>query len=891
MHEPVKTTCPYCGVGCGLLASVDDDGIACIKGDPDHPANRGRLCSKGSALGETTYLQDRLLYPIAHSTQVSWEQALAEVAGEFSKAIAAHGPDSVAFYVSGQLLTEDYYVANKLMKGAIGSGNIDTNSRLCMSSAVAAHKRAFGEDCVPGCYGDLEQARLIVLAGSNAAWCHPVLYQRIVQAKSANPDLKIVVIDPRHTQTADIADLHLAIRPGMDGVLWNGLLAALSASPGCDEQFVSAHTSGRDEALAAATSSAGTISQVAESCGLDEGDVARFYRLFTDTEQTVTLFSQGINQSRSGSDKGNAIINCHLITGRIGRPGMGPFSLTGQPNAMGGREVGGLANQLAAHMEIADPAHRSLVQRFWNSPVIAGHEGLKAVDLFEAVHRGQIKALWIMATNPVVSMPDADRVREAIKACEFTVISDCVAATDTARLCDIRLPALTWGERDGTVTNSERCISRQRPFLSAPGLARPDWQIITQVARLMGHDEMFPYQSVGEIFKEHAALSGFENEGARQFDISGLSAISTEAYAAMQPVQWPLRKGEEQGTERLFADGAFSTPNGKARFIPVTPRPPMSQTSKNWPFTLNTGRMRDHWHTMTRTGVSPRLSAHSFEPNVQINPEDAAAQRLKDGGLARITSGLGEILCRVQLSDRQQKGSLFIPMHWSDHYAAMARVNTLVSPDTDPVSGQPESKGSFCAIAPYHPLWQGFALSRRQLEMNHDGYWVRARAKGLWRYELANHSMPRQELEHFARQLLCTPDDEVNWIDYWDKGAGLYRGARFVGAGLESCLFISHGAALPSPDWLMSLFAKEKLSPSERAALMSGRPPTPVEDQGRIICSCFNVGEKAIMRAVAEGSANTAEDIGAHLKAGTNCGSCLPEINALVSAGGQPSAA
>src|SRR6202030_1153775 len=482
----VSTTCPYCGVGCGVRAEIAADGRVRVLGDPAHPANFGRLCSKGSALTETIDLEGRLLHPQIGERRASWNDALELVASTFSRTIAEHGPDSVAFYVSGQLLTEDYYVANKLMKGFIGSANIDTNSRLCMSSAVAAHKRAFGEDLVPTNYEDLELADLIVLVGSNLAWCHPVLHQRILKAKEVRPSLRVVVIDPRRTPTCDMADLHLPLRAGTDVTLFNGLLSWLAQHQLVDRAFVDAHTRGAAQALLVAENTAGDMGAVARLCGLDIRTLRDFYEWFGSTDRVVTLFSQGVNQSSSGTDKGNSIINAHLLTGRIGRPGTGPFSITGQPNAMGGREVGGLANTLAAHMELENAEHRRIVQDFWAAPRIAERPGLKAVDLFEAMHRGRIKAVWIIATNPVVSLPNADRAREALRRCDLVVVSDCVAQTDTTALAHILLPAAAWGEKDGTVTNSDRHISRQRSFLPAPALARPDWWMICQVAQRLG---------------------------------------------------------------------------------------------------------------------------------------------------------------------------------------------------------------------------------------------------------------------------------------------------------------------------------------------------------------------------------------------------------------------
>jgi assimilatory nitrate reductase catalytic subunit len=540
----VRTTCPYCGVGCGLVATATAEGAPEIHGDPEHPANLGRVCSKGAALGDTLGLDGRLLHPEIRGVRASWDDALAAVADGFARTIAAHGPDSVAFYVSGQLLTEDYYVANKLMKGFIGSANIDTNSRLCMASAVAGYKRAFGADTVPNDYTDLEQAELVVLVGSNLAWCHPVLFQRVTAAKQTNPKLRVVLIDPRRTQTAEIADLCLQLRPGTDVVLFNGLLNYLRREDALDLEFLDAHTEGFGAALRCAKESAASIPAVAAACGLAEDEVLEFYRWFARTPLTVTAFSQGVNQSTSGTDKVNAIINVHLATGRIGKPGMGPFSLTGQPNAMGGREVGGLSNQLAAHMDFA-PDNVARVQRFWGARRMADKPGLKAVDLFEAVDSGAVKAIWIMSTNPVVSMPDADRARRALAACELVVVSDCVHDTDTTRCAHVLLPAATWGEKSGTVTNSERRISRQRRFLPVPGEVRPDWWIVAQVAQRMGFGAAFDYDGPAAIFREHARLSALDNDGSRDFDIGAVADVSDADYDSMRPFQWP-RPGAPQ---------------------------------------------------------------------------------------------------------------------------------------------------------------------------------------------------------------------------------------------------------------------------------------------------------------------------------------------------------
>ncbi|HET7812713.1 MAG TPA: molybdopterin-dependent oxidoreductase, partial [Steroidobacteraceae bacterium] len=496
-----------------MLATRRKDVVE-VRGDPAHPANAGKLCVKGSALGETVGLEDRLLHPQVRGERVGWDVALATVAREFKRCIDTYGPESVAFYVSGQLLTEDYYVANKLMKAYIGAANIDTNSRLCMASAVAGHKRAFGEDVVPVSYEDLDVTDLVVLVGSNTAWCHPILLQRLQAVRTARPDLKIVTLDPRRTATAQLSDLHLALKPGTDVHLFNGLLVWLADHGHLDRAFIEAHTNGWDAALAAARAGGGTLESTARACGLEVAAVREFFELFARTPATLTMFSQGVNQSSAGTDKVNAIINCHLATGRIGKPGAGPFSVTGQPNAMGGREVGGFVNTLAAHIDLENVEGRAAVQSFWGSPTIATRQGPKAVEMFERIHDGRIKAVWIMATNPVVSLPDADKVKAALQGCEFVAVSDVMANTDTAKLAHVLLPALAWGEKDGSVTNSDRTISRQRPFLPAPGEARADWQIVCDVARAMGFAG-FDFHSPHEIFREHVRLTAHENRGRR----------------------------------------------------------------------------------------------------------------------------------------------------------------------------------------------------------------------------------------------------------------------------------------------------------------------------------------------------------------------------------------
>lgn len=876
MTQACRTTCPYCGVGCGVIASRTAEGGVEIKGDPAHPANFGLLCSKGAALGETIGPEERLLYPEIGGALVSWDKALAYVAARFQDIIAAHGPDAVAFYVSGQLLTEDYYAANKLMKGFIGSANIDTNSRLCMSSSVAGHVRAFGGDVVPGCYEDLAQAELIIFTGANAAWCHPVLFRRIEAAKERNPALKIVVIDPRRTETCDIADLHLPVKPGSDAVLFNGLLAHLHRAGLTDQAFVAGHTQGVEAALEAADIS---LSEVAAACRLAEADVRAFFDMVAATTKTVTLYSQGINQSSSGTDKVNAIINSHLLTGRIGRPGMGPFSLTGQPNAMGGREVGGLANQLAAHMALDDPTARARVAAFWGVDHVAETPGYKAVDLFKAIGAGKVKAVWIMATNPAVSLPDGEQVRAALADCDFVAVSDCTRATDTAAFADVLLPAAPWGEKDGTVTNSERRISRQRAFLPALGEARPDWWIISGVARAMGFGAAFAYDSAADIFREHATLSGLENKGARAFDISGLANLDEAAYDTLEPIQWPVTPGQPHGTARLFGDGGFVTETGKARFVAVTPRGPVHPVDDDYPLTLNTGRVRDHWHTLTRTGKSARLSGHIAEPFAALHPVDAERRGIEDQALVSVASRWGDMIARAMVSDRQTPGEIFVPIHWTDQFAGRGRVDALVNPEVDPISGQPELKQTPVRVRPYKTVWSGLAFSRAPLGPDLSDYWVRAKAGDCWRYELAGRDFPA-EPERWARALLNVPAGETDWLILSDKGAGRFRAAWLREGRLQACLFLDASRELPSRAWAEGMFAGA-LDRAGRTSLLAGAAVTG-RDRDRTVCSCFSVGLTRIQDAINTQNLTSVTEIGAVLQAGTNCGSCKPELNQIL---------
>ncbi len=698
-----------------------------------------------------------------------------------------------------------------------------------------------------------------MLVGANLAWCHPVLHQRIMAAKAAR-GTQIIVIDPRRTATCEGADLHLALTPGADGHLFNLLLIHLADQGHLNTSFLP-HLTGLDETLTAARTS------TAADTGLAPHDLSRFLHLWAQTERTVTVFSQGINQSDTGTDKVNAILNCHLATGRIGRPGMGPFSITGQPNAMGGREVGGLANMLACHLEIENPTHRAAVQGFWASPFIPEKPGLKAVDMFRAVESGQIKALWMLCTNPAVSMPDATRVARAIAACDFTVVSDMWADTDTARLAHVLLPAAGWGEKDGTVTNSDRTISRQRATLPPPGQARPDWWALAQVGRRLGGEAAFSWPNPAAIWREHAALSGVAGTLGSDFDISDHATLSDTGYEKLTPFTWPLNPRRNGG--RFFADGQFHTPDGRARMIPVIHAAALTPTH---PFRLNTGRIRDQWHTMSRTGQAPRLSAHLAEPYLEIHPDDAARAALAPATLAQITNDHGRAILRVMLSDRVREGHPFAPIHWTANTAPSGLVNALVPGLTDPHSGQPASKSAPVAIAPFAATWYGYAISAGPVTPD-CAYWARARLARGWQVEMAGDHTPEDWATEAARLFVLPPPD----LTVSDPKRGVHRFAFLRDGRLIAALFIA-----PTPVALSRSHMATLLGVNAEHALLSGWPGADRPDPGPTVCACLNVGAASIARAIADQGLITVDAIGHALRAGTNCGSCRPEIAQLI---------
>ena len=878
----LSTTCPYCGVGCGVDVQISDDKkLTDLKGSSDHPANFGSLCVKGSKLLETNSASGRLLSPMIDGEKASWDDAITQVATKFKQLIAEHGPDSVAFYVSGQLLTEDYYVANKLMKGYIGSANIDTNSRLCMSSAVAAYKRAFGADAVPCCYEDLEQAELLILVGSNAAWTHPVLFQRIERAKKLNPDMQVVTIDPRKTATSELADMHLAIKPGSDVVLFNGLLAYLAAQDVLDINYISAYTQGVAQVLN--NCAPWTLAKVAQQCDISELELLSFYKLFSQNDKVVTAYSMGVNQSTSGTDKANSIINCHLATGKIGREGCGPFSLTGQPNAMGGREVGGLANMLACHMDIHNAEHRKTVQTYWQSPTIATEHGLKAVDLFENIHNGKVKAVWIMATNPMVSMPNRQKIAEALKKCELVVVSDCVAKNDTLDYAHIALPATGWSEKDGTVTNSERRISRQRGLLPATGEAKHDWNIICDVAKAMGFTSGFNFASPSEIFAEYTGLTEADNNGSRDLDLSALCDLTETQYNRLKPVQWPINKSAPYGTKRLFSDGKFYTKSGKAQFVVTEFIAPQQLTNNDYPFVLNSGRVRDQWHTMTRTGKTSELTSHVNRPYLAVHPKDAANLTLKNDDLVSLSAAhfnaeKSQVLLPVAIDNNQRQGEVFAPIHWSASNASSANITALYTDANDKISGQPELKHA--------------AVKLQKVTYQHYGQ--------LFIQQALNVELLRKYFEYFVTSpvekghlvFFGTDQDPVNikrnlqlqlpLYDEWINATGtdLNSTCAMRQGVMSLIMFISPSNIEVDPSWINSLLNSENVTSEQLHGLLNMQPDEQFK-QGKLVCSCFKVGENTIIDAIKTGC-DSVDSLGKQLKCGTNCGSCKSELSQML---------
>ncbi len=944
----VKTTCPYCGVGCGVLATTDGTKITAVRGDPEHPANFGRLCTKGSTLHLTTTPYGRALHPEMRTSRdeprkrVSWDVVLDTLVDKFAKTIAEHGPDSVGFYISGQLLTEDYYVFNKLAKGLIGTNNVDTNSRLCMSSAVAGYKATLGADAPPACYDDLNHAELIVIAGSNAAWAHPILYRRLEDAKAKNPALKVVCIDPRRTETARAADMHLPILPGTDVALFNAVMHWLMWEDATDSVYIAAHTEGFAELKAAVREC--TPAWAARICGVNESQIVAFATWWKQSKATLSLYCQGLNQSSSGTDKNAALINLHLATAQIGKPGAGPFSLTGQPNAMGGREVGGLANLLPGHRDVVNPEHRAEIAKLWGVESLPPVPGKTAVEMFDAVKRGEIKLLWIACTNPAQSMPDLRAVAESFDKAECVIVQEAFRTTESAKLADVLLPASTWGEKHGTVTNSERRVTHVNAVLPPPGEARHDWDIVVDFARRLetrlkpislegkgvgervnvanaefdlaqspplpnpsptggeGLETLFPYQSPEDIFNEHR-----ESTRGRDLDITGMSYALLDADG---PQQWPFREGETVGRLRLYEDGIFPTTSGKAKFK-VTPYKGVAEpVDARYPLALTTGRLRDQWHGMSRTGRVPQLYGHEPEPTLTMNTNDAARRGLVAGEVVKVASRRGELMLRLAVSDDVRSAQCYLPMHWGKLSLAAAGshgINALTISTFDPVSKQPELKHAAVRVDRAELPWSLVAFAYAEhgrdpvavcdelREIARD--WsdaggatfasttlIGSERPGVVLRLAAEKAPERTALEQIDRVLGLTG---LATLAYDDARRNLSRRVRIEDGRLVGVRLAGDLAAEP---WMRDFFLSGASVVELRQRLLAGSATAPegFKARGKVVCNCFNVSEREIIEFCAATSADASGTLAAlqvAKKCGTNCGSCLPELRTLVAAG------
>ncbi len=871
------TTCPYCGVGCGVQAWVQDARLQRVKGDATHPANLGRLCVKGSALPDTAQRPGRLLHPRLHGVRTDWSTALDHVADSLRDIIDTHGAEAVAMYVSGQLLTEDLYVANKLMKGFIGSANIDGTARLSLAPAADASLASLGTHAPACCFEDLETCDLLVLTGWNAAWTHPVLYQRISAARSERSNMRLVVLDPRRTATAAAADLHLALRPGSDGFLFCGLLHFLQRRGALDHDFLAAHTEGAETALQACATF--DLDTTAAQTGLDTADLEQFFQWFARTPRTVTVLAQGIAQAASGTAQCQAILNCHLATGRIGQPGMGVLPISGQANGLGVLEVGALATQLAAHMDFT-PECIERVARFWGAPRMANAPGVTALGLTEALERGQIKALWIMGSNPALSLPQPARVQRALQTCPLVIVSDCREHTDTTACAHVLLPAADWGEKDGSQTSAERRLLRQRSLLPAAGEARPDWWMVCEVARRLGFAEAFDYPSPAAIFREHAALSTFENAGSRVLDLGALAGLDDAAYDALPPLPWPITAQAPEGTPRLFTEPRFATPSGRARLRPVHPEQPAAPRSHDTPFLLNTGRLRDQWLGMGRTGQAPRLLAHTDTPFVALQPRDARSLGLREGDLvelfARGLDGQRHALpLPVRLDDGQRDGELFVPLHWNAQFTSHGGVSRLFCEAVDPASGRPALKAAWVGLRPLQVTRWATVLTRMPLQDLPFGWWVRRPLREGWLTLLTEVPGGKSAWPGWFEQLRAG----LEVMEYLDDATGLHRALLHRGTRLEAAVFVAQQpGALPDGTWLQRLLLQEVTE--ESAALLRQEHHGSLM-AARLICNCFRVSEAQIHAAIAEG-ARSVEALGKRLRCGTNCGSCIPELQQLL---------
>ena len=924
-----KSTCPYCGVGCGVIIESSGDQITGVRGDPLHPANFGRLCSKGSNLHLTATAavtqQTRLLHPMrreardAAPQRISWDVALDGIAQKFAQIIADDGPDAVGFYISGQLLTEDYYVFNKLAKGLIGTNNIDSNSRLCMSSAVAGYKQTLGADAPPACYDDVNHAGCIFIVGSNTAFAHPILFRRIEDAKKANPAMKIIVADPRRTDTVELADLFLPIQPGTDVMLFNGMLHIMLWEGWINNDFINTHTDGFD-ALKATVRDC-TPELTADICGIKKEDLYKAAQLFATSKATLSLYCQGLNQSSSGTAKNAALINMHLATKQIGKPGAGPLSLTGQPNAMGGREVGGMANLMSGHRDLANSEHRAEIEKLWNVPSVPSAPGKTAVEMFQAAADGQIKVLWIACTNPAQSMPDQALVRKAMERAELVIVQEAFATTATCAYADILLPATTWGEKEGTVTNTERRVSRVRPAVTAPSETRHDWSIAAEFARRLekllpakASQTLFDYPTPESVWLEHR-----ESTRGRDLDITGMSYALLEAM----PLQWPMKEGESVGKARLYEDNVFATVDGKAKFVNTVYKPVAEPRESRFPFSLTTGRLRDQWHGMSRTGTLGKLFGHVAEPTVQMNVQDMTRRLIKEGDLVHVTSKRGSILLPVQASKEVGMSQAFIAMHWGEEFLSgqssngerLAGVNAITTSAFCHTSKQPELKHAAVKILKAELPWT--LLGVAWLPSDH-ALAAREALKGLMRlfpfascvpfgdnapgqtaegvgrtgllFRAADHEAPSYEVLKQIEGILglAASGSSSQVLRYADKKKGQHRAIKLLGnrdhAELEA--FVLAGDTR-SESWIKTLL-QESLPAQNYGRLLllpASQAPLAVQSRGKAVCTCFNITDAAINAQLATSFGSDERrlaELQASLKCGTNCGSCIPELKRMV---------
>ncbi len=896
--KQTKSTCCYCGVGCGVIIHSQNDKIIDVKGDKEHPANFGRLCTKGATLHLTAKLDNRLLYPAmrldreAPHKRVSWDESLDYLTEKFAQTIEKHGPDSVAFYISAQLLTEDYYVFNKLAKGLIGTNNVDTNSRLCMSSAVTGYKATLGADAPPACYEDIDHTNCLFIAGSNTAFAHPVIFRRIEDAKAKNPDLKIIVVDPRKTDTARSADLHLAILPGTDVALFNGLLHVMLWEGLLDMAFINAHTNGFDALKE--TLREYTPKMVADICGVKQSDIIQAAKWF-GAGPTLSMYCMGLNQSIHGTDKNAALINLHLATGQIGKKGAGPFSLTGQPNAMGGREVGGMATIMSGHRELDNAEHRAQVAKLWGIDSVPEAAGKTAVEMFDAVKAGEIKAIWIACTNPAHSMPDLNNVLNALKQAELVVVQDAYNNTDTGAYADVLLPASTWGEKEGTVTNSERRITRVNPAITPPAQAKHDWAIMVDFAQRLEkrllkngakNTNLFAFNSTEDIFNEHR-----ESTRGRDLDITGLSYALLNASG---PQQWPFKTGETQGLARLYADGVFQKPDGKAQFSNAVYKGTVDKTDARHPLHLLTGRLRDQWHGMSRTGTTAQLFNHVEEPAIQMNADDMMRRSIKNGDIVKVQNKRGHLVLPVLASSDVQPSQTFIAMHWGSQFMHGLGVNALMPPNFDQTSKQPELKHTAIKIEKLDLPWRMTVmravndLSMLQkirallphFEYASCGLFGRESAHGIGMLILraAHHSNPGADLIAEIDSILAMTDD-MPLLNYNDAKRGISKrilvesdqvtGVRLMGETLAA-------------DWLKDVMSSGSFTDELRRWALAPvvAPPTGQRGRGKIVCNCLDVSQNEIMDNIELGA--DLLTLQNKLKCGTECGSCVPELRKLV---------